>query len=212
MIEGDVNLIAQRIEKENFDIIAFTGETIVLEKMKEYLSYTVELLDNHTLVVTNFTREATQYPYHIFGDSNGTTIALSVIDIREFSTYYEALNGQSDLLLKEEILDGVTEFTTRLLNMPTIIFASLYTVFDSSLISPFDIIDSFEASHHVSELESGSTLHISGGPNDISLRSDFLFTHNLIPLKTDSIDIDLVQTRKVPSEKRSAISGTFIVK
>lgn len=212
VMERDVELIAQRLEKENFEVIAFTGEAIVLEKMKEYLSYEIELLENNTLLATNLTLSTTQYPYHIFNYSKETSLALSVIDIRESSTYYEALSGQRDLLLKEEILSGVTEFTSSLNNMPTIIFASLYSPFDSSRISPNDVIDAFEVSHHVSELERGSTLRIWGGPSNISLRSDFLFTHNLIPLSTTTTDITIVQTRKVPSEQRSAISGTFIVK
>ncbi len=46
---------------------------------------------------------------------------------------------------------------------------------------------------------------------NIELRSDYIFTYNLLPLNTATTDILIAQTRKVPSEQRSAISGTFFV-
>jgi hypothetical protein len=213
VIDGDIKIIAQTVEQETLDIVAFTGEYEILEKLKEYLSYEVEILDNHTLLATNLQLEKTLAPYHIFTYSDDISIALSVLDIREKSYYYEALGGQEvpSVLLKGEMLDEVTRYTTALGNIPTIVFASLYESFDSSLLSSYDVIDAYEVSHHVSQLENDSTLRIVNGKKNIELRSDYIFTYNLLPLNTATTDILIAQTRKVPSEQRSAISGTFFV-
>ncbi len=165
VIDGDIKIIAQTVEQETLDIVAFTGEYEILEKLKEYLSYEVEILDNHTLLATNLQLEKTLAPYHIFTYSDDISIALSVLDIREKSYYYEALGGQEvpSVLLKGEMLDEVTRYTTALGNIPTIVFASLYESFDSSLLSSYDVIDAYEVSHHVSQLENDSTLRIVNG-------------------------------------------------
>jgi len=213
VMDGDIKIIAQTVEQENLDIVAFTGEREVLEKMREYLSYEVEIVDNNTLLATNLQLEERQSPYHIFTYSDNISIALSVLDIREKSYYYEALDGQEvpSVLLKEKMLDEVTRYTTALSNIPTIVFASLYESFDSSLLSSYDVIDAYEVSHHISQIENDSTLRIQDGKDHIELRSDYIFTYNLLPLDTATIDISIAQTRKVPSEQRSAISGTFFV-
>jgi len=181
--------------------------------MKQYLSYNEIIVEDTTLLATNLPLENTQGPYSLFTLSDDTSIAFSVVDIREDSYYYEALSGEKvpPVLLKKEMLDEVNRYTSALKDIPTIVFASLYSPFDSSLLSSYNVIDAYEVSHHISQLEKGSTLRIRGRGDNISLRSDYLFTHKMIPLSSTTIDITIAQTRKVPSEQRSAISGTFII-
>ena len=209
----DVSLIAKRIEQEILDIIAFSGTPIVLEKMKEALSFKVEQLENNTLLVTNLPLISKGYPYSIFTFSNDTPIAVSILDIRENTHYEEALNGEisTSMLLKHPMLEEITSYTSLLTDIPTVVFASLYSPLDSSLLSPFDVLDAYEVTHHKDQLGNGTTLRLNGGREPISLRSDYLFTHNLLPLLSETIDITIAQTKKVPSEERSAISGTFII-
>jgi len=213
VMAGDVKVIAQRIANDNIDIVAITGEPVVLESMKQYLSYNEIIVEDTTLLATNLPLENTQGPYSLFTLSDDTSIAFSVVDIREDSYYYEALSGEKvpPVLLKKEMLDEVNRYTSALKDIPTIVFASLYSPFDSSLLSSYNVIDAYEVSHHISQLEKGSTLRIRGIGDNISLRSNYLFTHKMIPLSSTTIDITIAQTRKVPSEQRSAISGTFII-
>lgn len=209
VIEGDITLIAKRINEENLDIVAFTGENIILEKLKDSLSFEYIELTHNSLLATNLPFKKTQYPYLIFSLPEDKSIAISLIDIRDNSYYYEALSGQriDSWTLKEDMSEQLNEYLTSLTDTPTLVFASLYHPFDSDILFDYSFIDPFMTSHYINQLEKESTLRIQG----LSLRSDYIFSKNLIPLNVEHIPITIVQTRKVPSEVRSAISGTFIV-
>ncbi len=214
VMEEDLIEISHRVNQEHPDIIAFSGEQNTLENLVEYLDYEYIEIDKNTLVATNLQYEEEKSPYKVFIYDDQTSIAVSIFDIRNNSYYYEALNGQTinSWETKEDMIDQVEKYLNVAEDMPTLVFASLYQEIDSSILIDKNVLDVVESTHHINQIENLSSLRITGLNNPIHLRSDYLFSRNVIPLQTSMIDIKIAQTRKVPSEERSAISGTFIIK
>lgn len=225
-------------EQSETDIIGFTGESEALVYVGRHIGIPTYWTTDGQLLATDFPVDMLDAPIARIYVDDERTIRLSIVDLHQSNTfqslYSEPSPAQWSTLVEEansERIPKIAHLLEHIDNGPILVLASLGEPSGSDWLEtaedhPYRIrlrwplvesleenryLDSWRLTHHNPTTSPGSTWELTTRDETLAERVDYLFQKGLLPIETNTIPINLGDTKKFPYEQRSAVTGTFVV-
>ena len=235
---GFLDRIVDEAMKANLDILGFTGEASSIAHVASRFPSNSKLLDTTRLLVTDLEVLNTENPFVVVNLDSGKTLAIALIDIQDSNVFQNLLTESTEEAWTSTILAA---HETRKIRMeplvqfaethPLLVLASLGEPsgddwFETAGGHPYRIpfawpmadildeqgfMDSWRLTHYDAESAPGTTWEFTTADSRFSERVDFLLVKGLLPSETHTVTIGPWETKRLPHEQRSAVTGTFIV-
>lgn len=233
-----LDTIIEVVEDSHMDIIGFTGEAEALGYIGENISLPIFWVAGGQLVATKYPLDMVDSSLARIQISEERSIRLSIVDIQDSNIFQSLLSEPSPerwSALVEDAHNTRISAIEYLLNYsetePILVLASLGEPsgddwFETAENHPYRTrlrwplvealeeqryLDSWRLTHHNASTSPGNTWELRTKERSFAERVDYLFQKGLLPTETKTIPILLGDTKKLPYEQRSAVTGTFIV-
>lgn len=235
---GFLDLIADEAINAQLDIIGFTGEPSSIAHIASRFPSDSLLLDSTRLLVTDLEVLNIESPFVVVLLDSGKTLSIALIDLQDSNVFQNLLAGSTEEAWTDTILTA--HETRRALVEPLIQFAGTHPLlvlaslgepsgddwFETAgghpyrmpfawpmadLLDEYGYMDSWRLTHYNAQSAPGTTWEYTTNDSSFSERVDFLLVKGLLPSETHTVPIGPGETKRLPYEQRSAITGTFIV-
>ena len=235
---GFLDRIVEEAITANMDILGFTGEVSSIAHVASKFPSNSTLLDSTRLRVTDLKVLYAESPFVVASLDSGKTLAIALMDIQDSNVFQSLLTESTEEAWTDTILEAhetrkahmepLVQFTG---NHPLLVLASLGEPsgddwFETAEGHPYRIpfawpmadlldeqgyMDSWRLTHYDAETAPGTTWELTTTGSRFSERVDFLLVKGLLPSETHTVPIGPWETKRLPHEQRSAVTGTFIV-
>ncbi len=230
--------IVDEAMKVNLDILGFTGVDSAIAHIASRFPSNSTRLDTTRLLVTDLEVLNIESPFVVVGLDMGKTLAIALIDIQDSNVFQNLLNESTEEAWTNTVLAA---HETRKIRMeplvqfagtdPLLVLASLgepsgddwfetagghpyripFAWPMADLLDEHGFMDSWRSTHYDAETAPGTTWEYTTADSKFRERVDFLLVKGLLPSETHTVPIGPWETKRLPHEQRSAVTGTFIV-
>lgn len=233
-----LDLIVDEAINARIDILGFTGESSSIAHIASRFPSDFMLLDPTRLLVTGLKVLNIESPFVVVGLDSGKTLSIALIDLQDSNVFQNLLTESTDETRVNAVL---TAHETRKAQVePLIQFAGTHPLlvlaslgepsgddwFETAAGHPYRIpfawpmtdlldeygyMDSWRLTHYDAQSAPGTTWEYTTNDFSFGERVDFLLVKGLLPSETHTVPIGPGETKRLPYEQRSAVTGTFIV-
>ena len=233
-----LDLIVDEAINSHRDILGFTGESSSIAHIASRFPSNAILLAPTRLLVTGLKVLNIESPFVVVGLDSGKTLSIALIDLQDSNVFQNLLTESAEETQVNTILSA--HETRKMQVEPLIQFAGTHPLlvlaslaepsgddwFETAaghpyrlpfawpmadLLDEYGYMDSWRLTHYDAQSAPGITWEYTTDDYSIGERVDFLLVNGLLPSETHIVPIGPEETKRLPHEQRSAVTGTFIV-